>query len=267
MPTTAAFAERLRTLAWFLRRPRLYPHLTYLIAKKLTPSSYVLNATGPRGVEWCAARAIASELAIERLVGSRRRGPVDELFPQVFANAAIAARACPTPTSGAADLDLLYAVAEHVEARRVIETGVALGWSSLAILLSLRNRPGSLLISTDMPLPGLNTEAYVGCVVPSEFQVQWSLRKRPDRQALPGALRELGPLDMCHYDSDKSYEGRAWAYPLLWRALRPGGVFISDDVGDNLAFCDFARSSNAEPLIVQLDQGSVTKYVGIFVKP
>jgi glycosyltransferase involved in cell wall biosynthesis len=65
MHTAAAFTERLRTLGWFLRRPGLYPHLTYLLAKKLTPSSYVLNATGPQAANWCAAHAVASELALE----------------------------------------------------------------------------------------------------------------------------------------------------------------------------------------------------------
>ena len=67
---------------------------------------------------------------------------------------------------------------------------------------------------------------------------------------------------MCHYDSDKSYDGRMWAYPILWRALRPGGIFISDDISDNLAFRDFAAQISATPTVVKFDN----KYVGILLK-
>jgi len=40
-------------------------------------------------------------------------------------------------------------------------------------------------------------------------------------------------------------------------------VFVSDDVSDNLAFRDFARTTSVEPLIVR-HQG---KFVGILRKP
>ena len=49
-------------------------------------------------------------------------------------------------------------------------------------------------------------------------------------------------LDLCHYDSDKSYYGRRWAYPKLWEALKTGGIFISDDIQDNWAFKEFCVS-------------------------
>ena len=68
---------------------------------------------------------------------------------------------------------------------------------------------------------------------------------------------------MCHYDSDKSYSGRMWTYPRLWHALRPEGLFISDDIGDNMGFADFARSVAIEPIVVR----SGEKYVGILIKP
>ena len=67
---------------------------------------------------------------------------------------------------------------------------------------------------------------------------------------------------MCHYDSDKSYEGRMWAYPLLWGALEIGGIFMSDDIGDNLAFRDFARQVAAEPIVASFDG----KYVGVLLR-
>lgn len=53
-----------------------------------------------------------------------------------------------------------------------------------------------------------------------------------------------------------------WAYRRLWDALRTGGYFISDDIGDNVAFRDFAKSVGVEPIIVRSDD----KHVGILVK-
>jgi hypothetical protein len=49
----------------------------------------------------------------------------------------------------------------------------------------------------------------------------------------------------------------------LWDALRPGGLFISDDIGDNMGFADFTRSIAGEPVIVL----SSERYAGVLVKP
>ena len=64
-------------------------------------------------------------------------------------------------------------------------------------------------------------------------------------------------IDFCHYDSDKSYYGRTYAYPLLWKSLSPGGVFISDDIQDNLAFKEFVEEKKTD--------FAVTEYKGKFV--
>lgn len=79
----------------------------------------------------------------------------------------------------------------------------------------------------------------------------------------------MSEIDLCHYDSDKSYEGRAWAYPLLWKHLRSGGLMISDDIGDNTAFRDFAAECEVEPVVILAagSGGAGSRYVGILVKP
>jgi predicted O-methyltransferase YrrM len=119
------------------------------------------------------------------------------------------------------------------------------------------------LISIDMPYAKLDNERYVGCAVPPRLRANWSLVRRSDRDALEPALAELGELDVAHYDSDKSYAGRMFAYPKLWAALRNGGVLMSDDVEDNLAFRDFALSINRKPWILQKKPGN---YAGALVK-
>jgi predicted O-methyltransferase YrrM len=168
---------------------------------------------------------------------------------------------------GAANLELLYQLAEHLRAERIVETGIAYGWSSLALLLSLAKRERSLLISTDMPYVWRDNDRYVGCVVPRRLRSNWKRIFRPDREALPLALRIAGPIDLGHYDSDKSVDGRAWAYPTLWKALRPGGIFVSDDVGDNLEFKRFSESIHQKPLIVASSQPGQSRFAGVLQKP
>lgn len=259
--------NRVRMLLWFLQRPSLYPHVMYLALKKLSRASSVKNNTRQEAMQWCGERCVDSSTAIKRLTGFPAPEPIERLFPDVFSIAAGRANECPTTMGGPGDLDLLYSVAEHLGAVHVIETGVAYGWSSLAILLSLKNRVGSRLISADMPIPNGNSEQYVGCVVPPEMRSHWSLLRWADRQALPKALKELGAIELCHYDSDKSYEGRMWAYPVLWKALKQDGVFISDDIGDNVAFREFSEAVACEPLIVRKgDTDLSTKYIGVLVK-
>jgi predicted O-methyltransferase YrrM len=253
-----------KTLIWYLRRPYLYPDLIRLANLKVRRTFLGSDGTAEihaRAVEWCNERAVATGQALYQITGSVPQISVSEKFPHVFALAEANAQACPIKMGGPGDLNLLYQLAEFIQARRVIETGVAYGWSSLAILLSLQPRDG-LLVSTDLPYPGLDNDPYVGCVIPGDLKTNWKLLRAADRLAIPEALKLTGRIDMCHYDSDKSYSGRMWTYPKLWKALRPGGIFISDDIGDDLGFSDFAQSLAIEPVIIHCGE----KFVGVLSK-
>ena len=177
----------------------------------------------------------------------------------------VVARTVPVMMGGPGNLDLLYHLALQEGVENVVETGVAFGWSSLAILLGLGSE--GQLFSTDMPYVRRGNEDYVGCVVPEDLRGAWTLIRLADHQALPRALDDLGTIDLCHYDSDKTYVGRMWAYGLLWEALEPGGFFVSDDIGDNDAFRVFAESVAAEPIVVEPGRyDTSTKYVGVLRK-
>lgn len=254
--------RRIQTLAWWLRRPRLYPEFIRLQLGKLFGGDEAGTEERTLARAWCRDRALGTGDALERLTGSRPSATVEQRFPEVFRRAAERADRCLVEMGGAGNIDLLYQLAEHLGACRVLETGVAYGWSSLAILLSLQGREGARLISTDRPYPRFGEESSVGCVVPEDLRPGWTVIDRADRQALPRALRLLGTVDLCHYDSDKSRAGRLWAYPRLWRALRPGGIFVSDDIQDNLAFREFAEAIPAEPLVVSWKE----QYVGLLCK-
>jgi predicted O-methyltransferase YrrM len=220
------------------------------------------NDTREGAIRWCETRSININDAIYKLTNRCNETPIKTLFPSSIRNAEVIAKECPVEMGGPANLDLLFWSSEYLAAEKVIETGVAYGWSSLAILLSIKNRKNSCLVSTDMPYPNKNNDKYVGCVVPLELRCRWQILRYADREGLPKALSFFKTIDMCHYDSDKSYEGRMWAYPLLWKALRPGGFFISDDIGDNTAFRDFSELISYEPIVIKSDD----KYIGVIIK-
>lgn len=271
---------RRATLGWFLRRPRYYRQLGRVVrgavSRRMPGGGDEARESASRAESerWCASHALETNAAIRAITSRADHESIQAAHPDTLQAAETAARdldarvpelaAQSTPLGGPGNLELLYQLAEHVQAKRVIETGVAYGWSSLALLLSMAKRHDGTLVSTDMPyaLPG--SERYVGTVVPQELRSMWTLIDQPDREGLPRALRRLPEFDLCHYDSDKSRDGRLWAYPQLWQGLRPGGVFVSDDIGDNTAFQEFCAQIGQEPTVVVSPTGE--KYTGVVVK-
>ncbi|HWA31422.1 MAG TPA: class I SAM-dependent methyltransferase [Rhizomicrobium sp.] len=152
--------------------------------------------------------------------------------------------------AGSSDLRLAYSAAIGTGAQDILETGVALGWSSLAFLKAIE-RTGGRLVSVDRPYPFLIGQSWVGAAVPSDMRAHWTLLRHSDRRGIPQALHLSDGYDLIHYDSDKTQEGRNWAYPRLWRALRPGGLLISDDVGDNESWMAFCRANGVPPVVVR----------------
>ena len=216
---------------------------------------------------WCRPRAgeVGSFLACLEKGSHAELRTLREKFPREMREAGRRATECPVRMGGAGNSDLLYALCEALQAVSVVETGVAYGWSTLGILLSLRERPQARLFSVDLPYLRLRNDAWIGVVVPPELRERWELFKMPDRQGLPLAIEAGRPLDLAHYDSDKRSEARLWAYPLLWDALRSGAVLVSDDVGDNLAFRDFSARVGVEPFIIADGDGG--KFQGLLRKP
>lgn len=261
------FFGKLHSAVWFLRRPQLFPQFVHLVGQRIFGGR--VPDTRKQSERWCERRAIGIQDAITRLTGAKMELSLTERHADVFAEARARVESCPVKMGGPGALDLLYWTILRKNSQRAVETGVAYGWSSLAILLAQQEIAGARLISIDMPYLRANNDAYVGIAIPDRLKIRgcWELIRRSDRQALPGALKRLGNIDFCHYDSDKTYVGRMWAYPRLWRALVDGGLFISDDIGDDVGFRDFSERVGAEPMVVRIDQEGGPKYVGILVKP
>lgn len=263
----------IKRILWFLKRPRFYPEAVRRFYRKISISALSSNHTAEsRGkalieaTQWCEKYAVDTKTALSEISNLTQFQSFEEKFkPYIKIGREISSK-CPFNMGGGGNLSLIFELSEYLKAEKVIETGVSYGWSSLAFLLSLSQRSNSVLVSTDLPYLFEESEIYVGCVVPEELKTLWKVIPEADREALPKALELIPQADIVHYDSDKFYEGRLWAYPQLWNVLRVGGIFLSDDVNDDFAFRDFCHSIKQKPVIVKTPMPSGNKYVGILIK-
>ena len=248
-----------KTFIGYAKRPDLYPELGRKIIKNIFNRKSAFRGK-EKTAEWAKSKAVSQEVAIENLFGIKMQN-FAEIFPSELQESSQKEKDCPIKMGGAGALELIYYSCEFANAKNAVETGVAYGWSSLAALLSLEKRNGTLY-SSDMPYLGQDGDQYVGCIVPEKLQKNWKLFRHADKESLPEIFGENGSFDVVHYDSDKSYEGRTWAYNELYKHLRKGGVFLSDDIGDNSAYQDFCEKNSIETSVVEFEG----KFVGLFIK-
>ena len=212
---------------------------------------------------WCSTHAIDITNLQYHLPFHFVPSPVKEIYSVYFQDAKRRARTCPFTLGGSANLDLLFSLARSSYACRIVETGVAFGWSSLVLLLAIADREqDSIVCSVDLPYLRHWSTSWVGAAVPQSLHSRWRVFRMADRQGLPRALQAAYPVDLAHYDSDKSVSGRLYGYSTIWQFLRHGGILVSDDVGDNLAFKEFAQMVGRPPVVVEHDG----KHQGILVK-
>lgn len=168
---------------------------------------------------------------------------------------------------GGGEFEVIYNLVLASKSQKIVETGVAYGWSSFGILAALHSMGTGHLWSTNLPYPGMDCDRWVGCVVPEDWKHRWALVSGKDDDLLPIILQEAEKLDCALYDSAKSYAARRRSYPMLWNALKVGGLLFSDDICDNMGFYHFAKCVGEKPMVIRHDQaGGKTKYAGILIK-
>lgn len=168
----------------------------------------------------------------------------------------------PYDLGGGGGVPLLYALVRHLKPDIVVETGVAAGFSSSTILTAMKQNDKGHLFSSDFPYFRLpNPEQYVGVVVEDGLKDRWSLHLKGDEYNLPEIMKSLtGKIALFHYDSDKSYDGRAFAMDAVRPHLTPDAVLVIDDIQDNSYFHDYVAASPSVPWTVFLYEG---KYIGL----
>ena len=156
-------------------------------------------------------------------------------------------------------LDLIYKAVRLTRPARVVETGVANGRSSRAILRALLANGTGRLTSMDVA-------SDVGGLIEPALRDRWDLVVLPRsrrRAVTRQCLLSQAPLDIFIHDSDHSYGWQSMEYRCAYSALRPGGLLISDDIDASFAFVDFVTRT---PALAFACVGS-RKVMGVAVKP
>jgi len=147
---------------------------------------------------------------------------------------------------------------------RMVETGVARGYSTAVALMTMHDLARGQLFSVELPRVLGDGQAAVGSVVPDALKSRWTLKLGPSRTTLPLILREASPIDIFLHDSDHTYASQTFEYRTAWPHIRSGGLLLSDDVA-NPALMDFAREVGVQPrLIGEVAHGAA---IGMLVKP
>ena len=252
--------EKVKTIFWFLKNPRYIQQIIQVLKRNKNSQQ---EETRVESTNWCKENCISQEEALKKLTGKITFKNINRLYPDEIKLAKNTASNCPIKMGGEGAISFLYHLVKEKKFKNIIETGVAYGWSSLAILLAIKDIENALLISNDMPYIKANNEDYVGCIIPENIKSKWQLQRLPDVKGIPLALNFFNHnIDLCHYDSDKSYTGRKWSSPILWSSLKNGGLFVSDDINDNIAFKQFCEDVNRIPIIIE----HLGKYVGVIIK-
>jgi hypothetical protein len=150
-----------------------------------------------------------------------------------------------------------YVLTRIVEPEIVVETGCAAGWTSALFLAALhRNQKGRLFSIDIPPVAGqlsmnrtLPEGLQPGFLVPEGLKARWTLILGNARVKLIPLLERNHPVDIFYSDSDHTYQHMMWEYASVWPYLSKHGQLISDDIGWNTAFWDFATAMR-RPFVV-----------------
>jgi hypothetical protein len=144
---------------------------------------------------------------------------------------------------------IAYGAVRLCSPQTVVETGVAQGVTTRTILSALEANGRGHLYSVDLPVLFVSEEEFVGRLVPESVRRRWTLTLGPSRKVLPALVQNIAPIDIFLHDADHSYQAQLEEYRTVWPHIKPGGLLISDDVG-NPAFVEFAAHAGASPFLV-----------------
>ncbi len=163
------------------------------------------------------------------------------------------------------ELVLLHSLVLLTKPDAIVETGVAYGSSSAALLSALHKNGKGILYSADLPSVEINGKiqgifgdysfrpedtsvvpgyGQVGWLVPDFLKGQWHLQFGDSLAVLPDILKRVGSVDLFIHDSLHWYSHMRAEFELVWPYLKAHGVLLSDDIFllKHSAISDFANS-------------------------
>lgn len=141
---------------------------------------------------------------------------------------------------------LLYFLTRKYQPNYIVETGVATGFTSSAILEALEINKSGYLFSSDYPYPFLTEdENYLGILVDERLKKRWMLHCEGDEfnlKKIPDLWK--GKVDIFHYDSSKWYKDKKRCMQTISQYLSKKAFIIFDDIQDDLFFYDLVNKNN-----------------------
>ena len=131
----------------------------------------------------------------------------------------------------------------------MVETGVALGFTTATVLQAMADSGRGHLYSVDLPALQYDPADPVGRAVPTSLADRWTLELGDSRKKLGPLCARVAPVDVFLHDALHTYSSQLREYRAVWPFIRPGGLVISDDV-NNPAFIEFGHEVGARPHLV-----------------
>ena len=164
---------------------------------------------------------------------------------------------------GGGHVALLYALVRALKPSAALETGVAAGHSTRAILTAMDKNQRGVLYSSDFPYFRVSGgRKLIGYVVPEEIRYRWKLLTQGDRKNLKQILSDKYlRFEFVHYDSDKRKSSRLWFYSKIKSYLSNQYVLIFDDIQDDLSFKEIVLNESLEYVVLEWEG----KFLGVIL--
>lgn len=175
-------------------------------------------------------------------------GEFHALWPEVVATAeARGLKVGPESFAGFNDGDraltrAIYCLVRHGRFAKIVETGVAHGFTTRFILEAIARNGCGHLWSIDRPPLDPAMRNRVGVAARPCAGDRWTLIRNSSRRALPGLLQEIGPIDLFIHDSLHTERNVSFELGEAWPALKPGSIAVIDDIDSNWGFESFTKT-------------------------
>ena len=144
----------------------------------------------------------------------------------------------------------IWCLTRFLRPKKIVETGVAHGVSSRFMLAALERNGDGHLYSIDLPPLERAWRKQVGIAVGDRYADRWTYIKGSSRRHLPALLSQLGEIDLFIHDSLHSERNVLFEMESAWKALRPGGALVVDDIDANWGFRSFTQENTADNILI-----------------
>lgn len=145
----------------------------------------------------------------------------------------------------------VYCLVLHLRPKKIVETGVARGITTRFVLEALARNGSGHLWSIDLPPIGeTSVHSQIAAAVPDSRRGQWTYVRGSSRRRLVPLLREIEEIELFVHDSRHTQRNLLFELHAAWRALRPGGALVVDDVDLNCGYHSFIAGHSQHPSLV-----------------